>query len=213
MALCPRSVPPPAQIYRDLTGREEEANPVKKLYNGLFKGDIGRWISACAVIGLSAGVISKHPGQRMLAAAAFNLAVGSLHFFMFKVPVCPKGLTNPRPPTWYILLLAISTAMWVAAFVVIFSIREAGESYDVFSLEKRRTGAFTEIGAGTLALLENIRIACGCFGVSAFLFCIYQSYVVHRLFTTGFKKSEMREGYRKINKIEIRKEEETGATV
>lgn len=71
-AICPM---PLAEIIRDVTGRKEETNPIKQLHREAFKADIGRWISACAVIGLAAGLISKHPSQGMLAASAFNLAV------------------------------------------------------------------------------------------------------------------------------------------
>lgn len=70
---------PLGEIFRDMLGREKETNPVKRLYDDAFKADIGRWIASCAVIGLSAGIISKHPGHNLLAASAYNLAVvGSL---------------------------------------------------------------------------------------------------------------------------------------
>lgn len=70
--ICPM---PLGEIVRDMLGKEKETNPVKKLYDDAFKADIGRWIASCAVIGLSAGIISKQPGQGLLAAAAYNLAV------------------------------------------------------------------------------------------------------------------------------------------
>lgn len=74
--ICPM---PLGEIVRDMLGREKETNPVKRLYDDTFKADIGRWIASCAVIGLSAGIISKHPGHNLLAASAYNLAVvGSL---------------------------------------------------------------------------------------------------------------------------------------
>lgn len=70
---------PLGEIVRDMLGKEKETNPVKRLYDDAFKADIGRWIASCAVIGLSAGIISKHPGHNLLAASAYNLAVvGSL---------------------------------------------------------------------------------------------------------------------------------------
>jgi hypothetical protein len=72
--ICPM---PLGEIVRDMLGKEKETNPVKKLYNDAFKADIGRWIAACAVIGLAAGIISKEPGQGLLAASVYNLAVVS----------------------------------------------------------------------------------------------------------------------------------------
>jgi hypothetical protein len=71
---------PLGEIVRDMLGKEKETNPVKKLYNDAFKADIGRWIAACAVIGLAAGIISKEPGQGLLAASAYNLAVVSHNY-------------------------------------------------------------------------------------------------------------------------------------
>ncbi|RSL61719.1 hypothetical protein CEP54_006086 [Fusarium duplospermum] len=208
-AICPM---PLAEIIRDVTGRKEETNPVKKLYREAFKADIGRWISACAVIGLSAGLLSKHPGQEMLAASAFNLAVASLHFFMLKVPVRPSGSTDPRPPIWYMIILAASTVLWLAAFIVIFVFRNPSQHNDS-GIEKRRAGFLDDVGTGTVAMVENLSIACGCFGICAFLFCVYQWSVVHRLLTTRFKKSEMREAYRKKNKTGTEKHEKNGTEV
>lgn len=75
--ICPM---PLGEIVRDMLGKEKETNPVKKLYNDAFKADIGRWIAACAVIGLSAGIISKEPSQGLLAASAYNLAVVSYKY-------------------------------------------------------------------------------------------------------------------------------------
>ncbi|KAF4471212.1 hypothetical protein FALBO_1857 [Fusarium albosuccineum] len=208
-AICPM---PLGEIVRDVLGKEKETNPVKKLYHEAFKADIARWISACAVIGLAAGIISKDPSKKLLAAAAYNLAVGSLHFFMFKVPVSPQSSTNPRPPIWYLLILAISTAMWVAAFIAMFVIRDFSDESEEPTLEKRRTGVLGEVSTGTVAMLQNLSLACGCFGICAFLFCIYQWFVVHQLFTTRFRKSEIRQGYRKMKKLEPEKDEPTYPT-
>ncbi|EGU73232.1 hypothetical protein FOXB_16257 [Fusarium oxysporum f. sp. conglutinans Fo5176] len=188
--ICPM---PLGEIVRDMLGKEKETNPVKRLYDDAFKADIGRWIASCAVIGLSAGIMSKHPGHNLLAASAYNLAV---------IPVRPQGLSNPRPPIWYVLILALSTVMWLAALTVIFVLREDIDAYNESSLGKRRTGFVGDISTGTVAMLDNLSIACGCFGICAFLFCVYQWFVVHYLYSTRFKKTEMREGYRKIKKIE-----------
>ncbi|RSL37949.1 hypothetical protein CEP53_015329 [Fusarium sp. AF-6] len=208
-AMCPM---PLAEIIRDVSGRKGETNPIKKLYREAFKADIGRWISACAVIGLTAGLLSKHPGQDRLAASAFNLAVASLHFFMFKVPVRPSDSTDPRPPIWYMVILAVSTVLWLAAFIVIFVFRNPSQ-HDDSGVEKRRAGFLDDVGTGTVAMVENLSIACGCFGICAFLFCVYQWSVVHRLLTTRFKKSEIREAYRKKNKTEPEKHEKNRTEV
>ncbi|KAF4947682.1 hypothetical protein FSARC_13908, partial [Fusarium sarcochroum] len=170
-AICPM---PLGEIFRDILGKEKETNPVKKLYDDAFKADIGRWIASCAVIGLAAGIISKNPGHEMLAASAYNLAVGSLHFFVFKIPVSPQGLNNPKPPMWCNLILGISSAMWLAALIVVFVMRENIDAYEDSSLEKRRTGFVGEISTGAVAMLDNLAIACGCFGICSFLFCVYQ---------------------------------------
>lgn len=68
----------PNQLFKELTGRKEEKNPVKKLYHEAFKAGIGRWICGMAVTGLAAGVVSMHPEQRMMGAAIYNLVVVSL---------------------------------------------------------------------------------------------------------------------------------------
>lgn len=175
---------PLAEIFRDIFGKQKETNKVKILYDDAFKADIGRWIASCAVIGLAAGIISKNPSQGLLAAATYNLAVvrshysiinffllkpsqGALHFFAIKIPVKPKSMTDPRPPNWYSLLLAASTAMWLAALVVIFVKRDDISAYKESNHEKRRTGFIGEISEGAVSMLNNLTIACGCFGVCA----------------------------------------------
>lgn len=92
---------------------------------------------------------------------------GALHFFAFKIPVRPQGLSNPRPPIWYVLILALSTVMWLAALTVIFVLREDIDAYNESSLGKRRTGFVGDISTGTVAMLDNLSIACGCFGICA----------------------------------------------
>jgi hypothetical protein len=92
---------PLGEIVRDMLGKEKETNPVKRLYDDAFKADIGRWIASCAVIGLSAGIMSKHPGHNLLAASAYNLAVvGSLTC----IYICISLLTRLRE--LYISLLS-----------------------------------------------------------------------------------------------------------
>ncbi|RGP74921.1 hypothetical protein FSPOR_1094 [Fusarium sporotrichioides] len=196
---------PLAEIFRDILGKEKETNKVKILYDDAFKADIGRWIASCAVIGLAAGIISKSPSQGLLVASAYNLAVGALHFFAVKIPVSPQSMTNPRPPMWYNLVLAASTAMWLAALVVMFVMREDISAYQESNHEKRRTGFVGEISEGPVAMLDNLSIACGCFGVCAFLFCVYQWFVVYYLHSTNFRKVEVREGFRKIDKTDAPK--------
>ncbi|UZP46314.1 hypothetical protein NXS19_014126 [Fusarium pseudograminearum] len=196
--ICPM---PLAEIFRDIFGKEKETNKVKILYDDAFKADIGRWIASCAVIGLATGIISKNPSQGLLAAAAYNLAVGAIHFFAIKIPVKPKSMTDPRPPMWYNLLLAASTAMWLAALVVMFVKREDISAYEESNHEKRRTGFVGEISEGAVSMMDNLTIACGCFGVCALLFCLYQWFVVYYLHSTNFRKVEIREGFRKMNKI------------
>jgi Na+/melibiose symporter-like transporter len=108
---------------------------------------------------------------------------------------------------WYSLILAVSSAMWLSALVVMFVMREDIKAYEESQHEKRRTGLVGEISTGTIAMLDNLAIACGCFGVCAFLFCLYQWFVVYYLHSTRFTKTEMREGYRKIRKIDPPKDE------
>lgn len=55
----------------------EEKNPVELRYDQLTNARIGRWLSAAIVLGLAAGVISKHPGSLLLAASAVNIAIVS----------------------------------------------------------------------------------------------------------------------------------------
>lgn len=62
-------------IAKEIVGVEDDTNPIKKLYDGAFRAGIGRWICSLAVVGLSAGIISRHPGPRMMGAAGYNLAV------------------------------------------------------------------------------------------------------------------------------------------
>jgi hypothetical protein len=92
---------------------------------------------------------------------------GALHFFAFKIPVKPQGRNNPRPPIWYVLILALSTLMWLAALTVIFVLREDIDAYNESNLDKRRTGFVGDISTGTVAMLDNLGIACGCFGICA----------------------------------------------
>jgi hypothetical protein len=57
--------------------------------------------------------------------------------------------------------------MWIAAFVTMFVVREAGNSYDVFRIQERRLGSMRELGGGSLELLRNMTIAVGCVGIAA----------------------------------------------
>jgi hypothetical protein len=88
---------PLGEIVRDMLGKEKETNPVKILYDDAFKADIGRWIASCAVIGLAAGIISKDPGQGLLAASAYNLAVvrsNSLEYVSCYLQTCREPFTS-----------------------------------------------------------------------------------------------------------------------
>ncbi|CAG2007203.1 unnamed protein product [Fusarium graminearum] len=76
-------------------------------------------------------------------------------------------MTDPRPPMWYDLLLAASTAMWLAALVVMFVKRVDISAYKESNHEKRRTGLVGEISEGAVSMMDNLTIACGCFGVCA----------------------------------------------
>jgi hypothetical protein len=53
----------------------EEKNPVELRYDQLMNARIGRWFSAAILLGLAAGIISKHPGKLLLAASAINIAI------------------------------------------------------------------------------------------------------------------------------------------
>ena len=66
---------------------------------------------------------------------------------------------------WYNLILAISSAIWLAALIVMFVLRENIDAYEDSNLEKRRTGFVGEISTGAVAILNNLAIACGCFGI------------------------------------------------
>jgi hypothetical protein len=68
---------------------------------------------------------------------------------------------------WYNIVLAASTAMWLAALVVMFVMREDISAYKDSQHEKRRTGFVGDISEGTVAMLDNLTIACGCFGICA----------------------------------------------
>lgn len=68
---------------------------------------------------------------------------------------------------WYSLILAVSTAMWLSALVVMFVKRENIKAYEESQHEKRRTGFVGEVSTGAIAMLDNLAIACGCFGVCA----------------------------------------------
>lgn len=68
---------------------------------------------------------------------------------------------------WYLAILTISPMMWAAAFIAMFVVYESGDDYEAFRLEERRLGTLREVGGGALAMLENIALACACFGVVA----------------------------------------------
>jgi hypothetical protein len=58
-------------------GQEKETNPLKRTYDSLSNYIVAGWIMAIVVLGLSAGIVSKHPGAPLRAAAAYNLALVS----------------------------------------------------------------------------------------------------------------------------------------
>jgi hypothetical protein len=115
--------------------------------------------------------LSQYP-KSMAADLPGLIIKASLHFFL---PFCgfakPISVTNPRPPRWFIGILAFSTCSWLAALVVMFVMRSNENAYVIADLSKRGIGKLFGIGnsitGGVVDMLENLTVACGCIGICA----------------------------------------------
>jgi hypothetical protein len=82
----------------------------------------------------------------------------------------PIAANNVRPPNWFLIVLSISTLVWIAGTSLMFAVVSTDDKYAIFDPSRhvaRGVGTLIGAGTGTLALLENITIACGCMGGSA----------------------------------------------
>lgn len=87
--------------------------------------------------------------------------------FLIGPLIKPRSTTNVKPPTWYLIILAVSSVMWIIAFSVMFAMISDKDEYVVVDVRKRKLGGLAGLGTGVFDALENITIACGAFGVSA----------------------------------------------
>ncbi|PKX88666.1 uncharacterized protein P174DRAFT_516307 [Aspergillus novofumigatus IBT 16806] len=166
--------------------KDDDAGPVGDLYSKIDTGGFGLWVCAVVVLGLSAGIISKTPPGPLRSAASYNLAVSALEFFL-----AFSSFTKPAPAR-FIIILAFTTIMWGAAFPLMFVMRSDRDTYKVINLDKR---VLLSIGTGVASILQNITIACGCLGVSTFIFILYQWSCVCRLSLGKFNPEEIRQAY------------------
>ncbi|KAK5995473.1 hypothetical protein PT974_03881 [Cladobotryum mycophilum] len=171
----------------------QELNPVTRLYDHALNAGGGRWLCSIIVLGLSAGIISKHPPKLLLAASAFNLAVACLHFLLMGPLTRPRSPTDARPPNWYIILLLASTLLWIAAMSFIFAAYSDWKEYAIVDLHKRVI--IIDIANGAMDILENITVACGCFSVSAFICCFAQWIAVYRISYGKFSEQDIAQSY------------------
>lgn len=96
-----------------------------------------------------------------------------MHVFLPGPVATGRAVTDPRPPLWYYNILILSTVAWLSAFPLIFAFSDPDEdAYVIFEVspdnDTRRRGLFgLALGAGqsTLAVLENISLACGVMGI------------------------------------------------
>ncbi|ROT42853.1 hypothetical protein SODALDRAFT_327010 [Sodiomyces alkalinus F11] len=181
--------------------KAKETNPVLILYDRAFNMGAGRWLSGAFVLGFSAGIISKKPTGMLLAVSTYNLACASLHVFLVGPTIKPISPSNMKPPAWYFVVLSASSIMWLIAFPLMFVVRSDAEQYVVLDLRKRAAiGHIAGLGLDTIQALENITMACACFGVSAFILCLAQWYYVFKIVRGSFKTEEMREAFEKVMK-------------
>ncbi|KAH7027471.1 uncharacterized protein B0I36DRAFT_327155 [Microdochium trichocladiopsis] len=187
------------------TEAKEPKNPIEHIYDRMLTVGIGRWFVSMAVLGLAAGVISKHPAGGLRAAAIYNVVIGCLHFFLPGPPTSPRAATDPRPPTWYYVILALSTVAWLPAFPLMFAFSNPDDdAYVIFDVspddDERRRGLFglaLSTSQATLAVLEDISLACGTMGVCCFVFCLYHWYSIRKLTTTTWNREVLAEAWSK----------------
>ncbi|KAH6692225.1 hypothetical protein F5X68DRAFT_250411 [Plectosphaerella plurivora] len=184
--------------------QEKESNATKRRYDDMWQAGLARWISSIVVLGLAAGIISKGPGSPLLEITAINLACASLHFFLLGPVVAPRSPTDPRPPPWYLAVLAVSSVMWTAVSAAMFAVLSYSDEYVVVDLDKRSFGGVVAsgIGAGvtSVELLKNLTVGCACCGVAALMSCLLQWWYVYKLFTKPATEEDVRDCYARLNK-------------
>ncbi|KXJ91496.1 hypothetical protein Micbo1qcDRAFT_204733 [Microdochium bolleyi] len=185
------------------TKPEASKNPIEHIFDRMFTVGFGRWLISMVVLGLAAGIVSKRPVGGLRAAAIYNIAIGCLHFFLPGPIATGRAATDPRPPMWYYIVLTLSTIAWLSAFPLIFAFSDPeDDAYVIFEVspdnDKRRRGLFglsLSAGQSTLAVLENISLACGAMGVCCFIFCVYQWYGLYKLATTQWTPEQLAEAW------------------
>ncbi|VUC27377.1 unnamed protein product [Clonostachys rosea] len=202
--------PPQPQVAVTPADAKPSNGPVKSIYDKLFNLAVGRWIVSLITLGLAAGIISKEPGEKMLIAAAYNIAVGGLHILLIFGPwIGPRARNNPLPPRWYYVLISISTPLWLSALILMFVFREPDDKYEIIDT-RSLWGGLKDIAGNTVTILENISIACGCMGVSAIIFNFLQCCYIFKLKRANFSAEELEEGYIQVNEPKERSKD--GAT-
>ncbi|OJJ01632.1 hypothetical protein ASPVEDRAFT_52545 [Aspergillus versicolor CBS 583.65] len=168
-------------------------NPVAHYHERRFALGFGTWLSGILVLGLAAAIVAKARPSPLRFAASYNVAAATLQFILiFFGSSKPASETDPRPPQRATAALVVSTLIWAAAFPVMFVFASDDEAFQVLDLKKR---GVLDLGLSVVSGLENITLACGAFGVSAFLCVLVQWYYTIRLYQGGFEREHVRAAY------------------
>ncbi|KAK7211652.1 hypothetical protein V2G26_018830 [Clonostachys chloroleuca] len=148
------------------------------------------WTTSLISTGLSIAVLTQNPERRLLIAAAYNSAVGGLHLCLALAPAAkPQGKMNPRPQSWYYLLVIISSLISLPAILLMFLFRGLRENGNV----GKQDGDIASMGCS-----ETVAIACGCLGIVVLIWNLSQCYYIYELAYTDFPVGELQEGYAQV---------------
>ncbi|CAH0050995.1 unnamed protein product [Clonostachys solani] len=81
-----------------------------------------RWITSCAILGMTASCLAYEATPKQARAAIiYNLVCACLHIPLLGPFPLPVSETKLRPRPWYAVVLAVSTLMWPAAAGTLFA--------------------------------------------------------------------------------------------
>ncbi|CAI6089599.1 unnamed protein product [Clonostachys chloroleuca] len=81
-----------------------------------------RWMTSCAILGMTASCLAHEATPKEARAALIvNLVSACLHIPLLGPFPLPVSETKLRPRPWYAAVLAVSTLMWPAAAGILFA--------------------------------------------------------------------------------------------
>ncbi|CAH0035430.1 unnamed protein product [Clonostachys rhizophaga] len=110
-----------------------------------------RWMTSCAILGMTASCLAHEATPKEARAAIIlNLVCACLHIPLLGPFPLPVSETKLRPRPWYAAVLAVSTLMWPAAAGILFA--------NLFSLGREKSPIDTRLRVCAALDIANIAL-------------------------------------------------------